>query len=91
MKNALIAMLVVVSFPATTCWALDAKGCAEVVVGRAKALSSVGAGREDMARAICHDLTPADRDTFATCTQNATTKQALSACINTAGKKAMGR
>lgn len=91
MKAILFAVVFVVSFVASTSWAVDAKGCGDAVVAKAKALKVLGAGGEDMARGICHDLKQADRDTFASCAQSAGSKQAIEACMKTAGRKAMGR
>jgi hypothetical protein len=86
-----IVVIVVVTLIASASWGVDAKDCGDTIVGRAKALKVLRAGREDMARAICHDLEPADRDTFATCAKNAMNRDAIDICIRTAGRKAMGR
>ncbi len=91
MKTLLTVVAVLVPLIATSSWAVDAKGCGDTVVAKAKALKVLGAGGEDMARSICHDLKQADRDTFTTCTTNAATKAAIDACMRTAGRKAMGR
>ncbi|MER2566662.1 MAG: hypothetical protein ABTQ32_38420 [Myxococcaceae bacterium] len=90
-KTAAIVVIVVVTLVASASWGVDAKACGDTVVGRAKALKVLGAGGEDMARAICHDLKEADRETFTTCTKNASNKAAIDACVRTAGRKAMGR
>lgn len=91
MKTVTTAVTVVVTLFASACWAIDAKACGDTVVTKAKALKVLGAGGEDMARAICHDLKEADRETFTTCTKNASNKAAIDACVRTAGRKAMGR
>lgn len=91
MKTLASAVTVVVSLFASSSWAVDAKACGDTVVTRAKELKVLGAGGEDMARAICHDLKQADRDTFASCAKNAATKDAIDGCMRTAGRKAMGR
>lgn len=85
---AVAALAVLVSSPSQ---AADAKTCGDTVVARAKALNVLGAGGEQMARAICTDLKQPDRDTFTTCAKNAATKDAIDACMRTAGRKAMGR
>lgn len=91
MKTLLCVVTVIVSLTATTSWAVDAKACGDTVVSKAKELKVLGAGGEDMARAICKDLKQADRDTFASCAKSAATKDAIDGCMRVAGRKAMGR
>ncbi|MBM4782683.1 MAG: hypothetical protein GQE15_33825 [Archangiaceae bacterium] len=91
MKSMFAVVAGLVVLVSTSSQAADAKTCGDTVVTRAKELNVLGAGGEKNARAICTDLKQADRDTFTSCAKNAATKDAIDACMRTAGRKAMGR